>query len=315
MGFTFSFPFHQTALDAGDLIRWTKGYSATGVVDQDVIAPLRRACRKKGIKIDDFILINDTVGTLLSGAFENSECTIAVINGNGTNACYIEKISDVTKWTHPSVVTSILINTEWGSFGDKRELAAYYTDVDTIVDKESINPGEQLFEKMVSGFYIGEIVRNTILITFENGIIFCGGLPSKMREANSFRTSLVLHVYNKDVFLRKFNKHFDYNLDDVQYGAIFKVCDAVIRRAAGLCAAGLSALIVKVNRKFSRIAVDGFVFKKTPVFLQFVKEYTQEILPKDFEFDTMLVNDGPGKGAALALCIVRENIKPIEVYK
>ncbi|KII73390.1 Hexokinase-2 [Thelohanellus kitauei] len=97
MGFTFSFPCHQRALNSGTLIRWTKGYSATGVEGEDVVTILRETCKEKGLKIGDFILINDTTGTLLSGAFEFPGCTIGVINGTGTNACYLEKISEVVK--------------------------------------------------------------------------------------------------------------------------------------------------------------------------------------------------------------------------
>ena len=37
VGFTFSYPTRQRALAAGELIEWTKGFSAPGVVGADVI--------------------------------------------------------------------------------------------------------------------------------------------------------------------------------------------------------------------------------------------------------------------------------------
>lgn len=43
VGFTFSFPVDQTALDAGTLIEWTKGFEASGVVGEDVVGLLRKA--------------------------------------------------------------------------------------------------------------------------------------------------------------------------------------------------------------------------------------------------------------------------------
>ncbi|KII62862.1 Hexokinase [Thelohanellus kitauei] len=309
MGFTFSFPCHQTALNSGELIRWTKGYSATGVEGHDVVAMLRDSCHKKGLKIHDFVLINDTTGTLLSGAFEYNGCTIGVINGTGTNACYLEKITEISKWQGPSTCDSVVINTEWGSFGENGELNRYSTEVDALVDKESINPGRQIFEKMISGMYVGNIVRHVIIIASNNGIIFNGDLPPKMRNVDSFPTSLVSDVYKKHLFLNRFYEIFDYHLDDEQYNSMLKVCDAVSKRAAGLCAAGLSALIVRISTKSCHIAADGSMFRRHTTFLKYVNEYIRQILPEYMDFNIFLVYDGSGKGAALAACVVKENLK------
>ncbi len=38
----------------------------------------------------------------------------------------------------------MIINTEWGAFGDDGAMAFLRTEFDDIVDKESINPGKQL---------------------------------------------------------------------------------------------------------------------------------------------------------------------------
>ena len=49
LGFTFSFPVKQHSLISGDLIRWTKDFSATGVVDHDVVQLLREAFIRRGV--------------------------------------------------------------------------------------------------------------------------------------------------------------------------------------------------------------------------------------------------------------------------
>ncbi|KII68179.1 Hexokinase [Thelohanellus kitauei] len=201
---------------------------------------------------------------------------------------------------------------EWGSFGEKGELNEYYTDVDVSVDQQSIIQRCQIFEKMVSGMYIGEIVRHLIINISDHGIIFKGDLQTNMKKSNAFPTSLTSKVYRKDVFIRIFKKHFEYNLDDKQYQAILKVCKTVVKRAAGLVAAGLSALLIRINRKFSCIAADGAVFKKHTTFLHYVKEYIEKILPKELEFDIITVEDGSGKGAALAASVVEDNLKYYE---
>jgi len=87
--------------------------------------------------------------------------------GTGTNACYIEKLENVRKLT-PSTLASIrgtegmIINMEWGAFGDSSNILPR-TQADVDVDSQSINPSKQKFEKMISGMYLGTIVRNHIL--------------------------------------------------------------------------------------------------------------------------------------------------------
>ncbi|KII62120.1 Hexokinase-2 [Thelohanellus kitauei] len=309
MGFTFSFPCLQNAINHGELIRWTKGYSATGVEKEDVVAMLRNACNKKGLKIHDFVLINDTTGTLLCGAFEFEKCTIGLINGTGTNACYLEKVSNVKKIKGQSDHDLVIINTEWGSFGENHELDPYLNRFDFLVDKYSINKGMQIFEKTISGMYLGEIVRYVIIEASDKGIIFRGGIPDDMEKKNSFPTTLMSDVYSEAVFTQKFTEIFNYALDEEEYKTILRVCDVVVYRAAQLCAAGLWALITRINVKDSIIAADGSIFNKHPRFKEYVNHNLELMLPNDFEIKIEMVDDGSGKGAALAACVVYESLK------
>lgn len=50
-----------------------------------------------------------------------------------------EKITDL-----PPTATSVVINIEWGAFGDHGCLAEFSTEYDRIIDAESVNPGEQM---------------------------------------------------------------------------------------------------------------------------------------------------------------------------
>jgi hypothetical protein len=90
VGFTFSFPVNQTAVDAGTLIEWTKGFSASGVVGADVMELLAAACARKGLAVQLTALVNDTVGTLLAAAYGTPSTRLGVILGTGTNAAYRE---------------------------------------------------------------------------------------------------------------------------------------------------------------------------------------------------------------------------------
>lgn len=43
LGFTFSFPCHQEGLASARLTCWTKGFTCSGVVGEDVVKMLQRA--------------------------------------------------------------------------------------------------------------------------------------------------------------------------------------------------------------------------------------------------------------------------------
>jgi len=49
----------------------------------------------------------------------------------------------------------MVVNTEWGSFDNGLKVLPT-TPYDAILDKDSINPGIQMFEKRISGMFLGE---------------------------------------------------------------------------------------------------------------------------------------------------------------
>ncbi|KAF0990279.1 hypothetical protein HZS_8005 [Henneguya salminicola] len=302
LGFTFSFPCNQLALNSATLIRWTKGYSATGVVGQDVVALLRKACQKKGLPINDYILINDTTGTLLCGGFENRNAKIGVIMGTGTNACYLENGNKVRNWINSKFHRGVIINTEWATFGENGELKDYYTHFDSVIDKTSINPDKQIFEKMISGMYLGKLVKLILLEAAQNNLIFKKGIPIKLMEEESFDTSMISASYAKDEFLKQFFQQFDYNLDDEEFQCVWKVCEAISLRSAHLCAAGLIALLKRIECPKGVIAADGSMFRKHPMFVSYIEDTLKAIIPER-QYEIIIVDDGSGKGAALAASI------------
>ena len=55
----------------------------------------------------------------MSCAFEDHSCQIGLIAGTGSNACYMEKLSNITKCPEVSSDDGrMCINMEWGAFGD-----------------------------------------------------------------------------------------------------------------------------------------------------------------------------------------------------
>ena len=120
MGFTFSFPVEQTAIDKGVLTTWTKGFTASGVVGKDVVFMLQESLNRKEVPIKVTALINDAVGTLLSHAYKHPNSLLGVIFGTGTNGSYFEKIENIKKLKIvPSNAEYMIINIEWGAFDNE----------------------------------------------------------------------------------------------------------------------------------------------------------------------------------------------------
>ena len=156
LGFTFSFPCIQLGLTKALLVRWTKGFQCSGVEQEDVCRLLKEAIARRGdTEIHVMAILNDTTGTLMSCAHRNPECRIGVIVGTGCNACYVERVEEVDLLEPEYKLTnkSVLINTEWGAFGDSGHLDFIRTCYDKSIDENSLNAGTQLFEKMISGKY------------------------------------------------------------------------------------------------------------------------------------------------------------------
>ncbi|KAG2600600.1 hexokinase-6-like isoform X2 [Panicum virgatum] len=241
LGFTFSFPVHQTSISSGTLIKWTKGFSINGTVGEDVVGELTRAMERQGLDMKVTALVNDTVGTLAGGRYVDNDVVAAVILGTGTNAAYVEHANVIPKWNGRLPRSgNMVINMEWGNFrSDKLPRSEY----DKALDFESLNPGEQIYEKMISGMYLGEIVRRILLKLAHDASLFGDVVPPKLEQLFILRTpdmSAMHHDTSHDL------KHLGAKLKDIlgvpdtsleaRYITLH-VCDLVAERGARLAAA------------------------------------------------------------------------------
>jgi len=85
MGFTFSYPCDQRAINHGILQRWTKGFDVQGVEGHDVVPMFQKALKEKGVDIDVTAVVNDTTGTLIASNYTDPTTQIGCIFGTGIN--------------------------------------------------------------------------------------------------------------------------------------------------------------------------------------------------------------------------------------
>ncbi|XP_014219036.1 hexokinase type 2 [Copidosoma floridanum] len=313
LGFTFSFPLTQQGLTKGLLVRWTKGFNCSGVVNEDVVGLLEEAiARRNDVKIDVCAILNDTTGTLMSCAWKNKNCRIGLILGTGSNACYVEKTEKVEcalPGQHYPEKPHMLINTEWGAFGERGTLDFLVTEFDRDIDDNSINPKTQIFEKMISGMYMGELARLVLEKLTNEGFLFNGKGSCDLRKRGKFFTKYVSEIESdpkgKYTNCREIlgelgiRNPTDQDCENVRY-----VCSVVSRRAAHLASAGIAALLVKMGENNVTVGVDGSVYRFHPHFHDLMVEKIGSL--QSYKFDLMLSEDGSGRGAALVAAVASQ---------
>ncbi|KAK7933308.1 hypothetical protein WMY93_004204 [Mugilogobius chulae] len=293
LGFTFSFPCQQTKMDEAVLMSWTKGFKPTGVEGKEVVSLLRKAIKKRGdFDIDIVAVINDTVGAMMTCGYDDQHCEIGLIVGTGTNACYMEQMR------HLEVLDGdegrMCVNTEWGAFGDDGALDDLRTDIDREIDAGSLNPGQQLFEKMISGMYMGELVRLILVKMTRQGLLFQGLATPELLTTGHFKTSYVYLIENEseevglaeaEKVLRGFG--FDPTVEDCI--GTQRVCEIVSTRAAHL-------------KLRTTVGVDGSVYKNHPQFSRRLHKMVRRLVP-DVDVRFLQSQDGSGKGAAMVTAV------------
>ncbi|KAM9394008.1 hexokinase-2 isoform 2-T2 [Pholidichthys leucotaenia] len=311
LGFTFSFPCHQTKLDEGILLKWTKGFKASGCEGQDVVRLLKEAIRRKqDFDLNFVAVVNDTVGTMMTCSYEDPSCEVGLIVGTGTNACYMEEMHNVELVEGND--GRMCINVEWGAFGDNGELDDFCTHFDRTVDECSNNPGRQRYEKMISGMYLGEIVRNVLLEFTAKGLLFRGKMSERLKTRGIFETKFLAQIESDRLAMRQVRsilQHLGLTGSTCDDSVLVKeVCSVVACRAAQLCGAGLATVVDKIrqNRNLNQLSitvgVDGTLYKTHPHFSRIMQETLQDLAPQ-CQVTFHKSEDGSGKGAALITAV------------
>ncbi|KAF8076042.1 hypothetical protein FPV67DRAFT_1664354 [Lyophyllum atratum] len=199
LGLTFSFPVEQTALGSGKILTWTKGFSAKNAIGNDVVKLLQDAFDRKHMHVKCIALVNDTVGALLSRAYTAGGCILGAIFGTGTNGAYVEEVAKITKLRNSPAAAKgghMIVNTEWGAFNNSRSHLPS-TPFDNALDRLSINPRYQAFEKFVSGMYLGEITRNVLVALIDASpkpLLFAGNATSTLNTHYGLDTSVMSDI-------------------------------------------------------------------------------------------------------------------------
>ncbi|CAI5649708.1 unnamed protein product [Oreochromis niloticus] len=306
LGFTFSFPVRHEDIDKGILLNWTKGFKASGAEGNNVVGLLRDAIKRRGdFEMDVVAMVNDTVATMISCYYEDRSCEVGMIVGTGCNACYMEEMRTVELVEGEE--GRMCVNTEWGAFGDNGELEDFRLEYDRVVDEASINPGHQLYEKLISGKYMGELVRLVMMKLVNEDLLFNGEASELLKTRGSFETRYVSQV-ESDTGDRKQIYNILSSLgvlpSELDCDIVRLVCESVSTRSAHMCAAGLAGVINLMRERRSEeamkitVGIDGSVYKLHPCFRDRFHKVVRDLTPhSDITF--IQSEEGSGRGAAL----------------
>ena len=276
MGFTFSYPCEQKAINHGVLQRWTKGFDISGVEGHDVVPLFEAALQKRGVPIKVTAVVNDTTGTLIASNYADPNTQIGcifgtgiifilhIISNSGCNAAYMEHAGAIPKLADLNLPPDLpmAINCEWyscaiiqanfrGAF-DNEHLALPRTNYDVAIDHDSPRPGQQAFEKMIAGYYLGEVFRLVLLDLHKQGAIFEGKDLTKLTEPYSIDTSTLAEIESDpfenlietgDMFIQKFSLE----CTEAELRLIRRLAELIGLRAARLSACGVAAICKKKN--------------------------------------------------------------------
>ncbi|CAN8099398.1 unnamed protein product [Discula destructiva] len=325
LGFTFSYPATQNYIDEGILQRWTKGFDIDGVEGHNVVPPFEAALNARGVPIKVSALINDTTGTLIASAYTDTKMKVGCIFGTGCNAAYMEDCGSIPKLAHMNLPpdTPMAINCEWGAFDNEHKVLPR-TKYDIIIDKDSPRPGQQAFEKMIAGLYLGELFRLILVDLHDNhdSAIFAGQDIAKLRKPYSLDSSFLSAIEDDpyenlqetfDLFLDK----LDLRPNSAELELIRRTAELIGTRAARLSACGVAAICKKKNFETCHVGADGSVFNKYPHFKARGALALREILdwaPKankndDDPIEILAAEDGSGVGAALIAALTLKRVK------
>ncbi|KAG7648886.1 Hexokinase N-terminal [Arabidopsis thaliana x Arabidopsis arenosa] len=310
LGFTFSFPVKQTSIDSGTLSKWTKGFKVSGMEGKNVVACLNEAMEAHGLDMRVSALVNDGVGTLAGARYWDEDVMVGVILGTGTNACYVEQKHAIPKLRSKSSSGTTIINTEWGGFSK----ILPQTIFDLEMDETSLNPGEHLYEKMISGMYLGEIVRRVLLHMCETSDLFGHFVPAKLSTPLALRTEHLCKMQEDNTDDLRDVGSILYDFLDVEANMnarrrVVEVCDTVVKRGGRLAGAGIVAILEKIEKDTKRmgsgkrtvVAMDGALYEKYPQYRQYMQDALVELLGHKLASHVAIkhTKDVSGLGAAL----------------
>ena len=170
VGFCFSYEFKSLPNRDGIAPPLSKEVAIEGIEGSAVGASTERALKRLGAAgARQYTLLNDTTAVMLGGLLSAPQGSydgfMGLVLGTGMNLCCAVKTGDIAKLGDAKYSgDNMIINTECGGYNGFARGTA-----DVELDATSAKPNTHLFEKMISGAYLGDLTLCTLKMLAENG--------------------------------------------------------------------------------------------------------------------------------------------------
>ena len=306
LGFVYSYPARLESIDRAVALPSTKGWALKGLVGRDVAGLLGAALRRAGLeRIRVAAVANDTVAALMLQSYRARgrdpgarPADVGLILGTGTNLA-------------ADLGPAGIRNLESGNFDG---VAGVETPYDAALDRQLDEPapGAQRFEKMVSGHYLGEILRRAL----ED--VGTQGAPFRWAETRGLATPFALDSEH----LSRIAADHTGGLDEVdallrglgvastldERRVVRALGTAIARRAARLVGAALVGTLRFLDAELAArhtIAVDGSLWGGYPGFEALVREAFVDLVggARAERIEIEYVKDSTSAGAAVIAAV------------
>ncbi|KAI5325084.1 hypothetical protein L3X38_034158 [Prunus dulcis] len=302
LGCIVSCPVDQAVVSHETAIKW-KSFSADSKVGKKLVSDFNQALEEHGVNLRVYAIVDDTVGNLAGGRYYNKESVAAVTLAMGTDAAYVEPADAALQWHGPSPkLGEMVISTQWGDFSSPH---LPITIFDTCLDAESSNPGRRRFEKLISGMYLGEIVRRVLLKMAQETALFGDHVPSKLMTPYQLSSPDMAAMHqdasdDREIVGEKLTKVFGITSTSPRVREVVsEVCDIIAERGARLAGAGILGIIKKLGRienKKSVVTVEGGLYEHYRVFRNYLNSSVWEMLGNDLSDNVVIEHSHGGSG-------------------
>ncbi len=302
VGFCFSYACEAAPDGDAKLLHWTKQIQAPEIVGQWIGAELKKRLSFKPSKL---LVLNDTVTTLLAGKAcekpgQRFSAYIGFFLGTGTNVAYVQKTDGIAKLAPGEYPADMIINSESGGF-DKIAQSKF----DAAMDAKSLDKGSQVFEKMISGAYLGRLGLVVLQTAAREGLFSAPAAKAILAMQDLANKDFDDFVANPFLAGTAFDA---VPLDDDDRRRIVELGTPIFRRAARLTAINIAAAVLRCGEGHDPlhpvcVTIDGSTFYKTrsAQFKSRIEAELRAILePRGLHYDLISVDDAPVIGAAVA---------------
>lgn len=302
IGFCFSYPAAILPDFDGRLLHWTKEIKIPGLVGEHIGSLLIKALEARGVCGKKVVILNDTAAALLAGMATGqtfgASSYVGFILGTGVNTAYVEQNDRISKLMGELGAGSQVINTESGGF------SVFERSVfDAQLDERSENPGGHLYEKTMSGVYLGPITLEVLRALCDEPVFSSSGAAAlaDLEELGLIEIDNLAAKNGRDVGVLGSDAFSDSDRE-----IMATVFEAVVGRAAVFAAAGLAAAVIKSGAGTQAdhpvcINIDGTTYYKTHRLAEQVQAHLSALLDaRGLHYRCIHVDDAPVVGAAIA---------------